>query len=89
MTASKALKNGARAMFAVLILVMAYGTYYFPNDQAARYERNGQYFDLNGGTHSRAEYEHLKAWEKVFLASWGVCALTGLAAYGYDKLSKG
>jgi hypothetical protein len=44
-------------------------------------ERNGQYADKLGNVTSRAEYEHLKALDKVLLGSWAVTMAWGAAEY--------
>jgi hypothetical protein len=55
-------------LFGVLVAVMSYGLYYFPA-APIRYV-DGQYLDKRGQTHSREEFEHLHAWERIFIAAW-------------------
>jgi hypothetical protein len=56
MTVPKAPRYATIAMFAVMVLTMAYGTYYFPPGREPSFERNGQYLGRSGGIHSRAQY---------------------------------
>jgi hypothetical protein len=48
----------AVAMFGALLVVMAYGLYYFPA-APIRYV-DGQYVDKRGGVHTRSDYERLR-----------------------------
>ena len=70
-----------RAVFVAFVVALAYGFGRFP--LAPYVERDGQYFDKMGNTHSVREYEDLKIWEKVFF-TLGISSFT-LAGYCYMK----
>ena len=72
----------ALVLFGALVVVMAYGFYYFP--AAPIRHVDGQYVDKHGGIHSREDFEHLRVWERVFIASWMASAVSTVS-YQYAK----
>lgn len=81
-TAIRMLKWVAVMLFALLILVMAYGFYSYPV-APIRYV-DGQYVDKRGSHHSIEEFERFRVWERVFIASW-VGSAASAAALQYAR----
>jgi hypothetical protein len=76
------LRHAALTLFGVLVLVMAYGLYWFPA-APLRYQ-NGQYVDKRGGVHARSEFERVRIWERVLIGSW-IASAGSAAAYELVK----
>ena len=80
------LRYVALALFGALVIVMAYGLYYYP--AAPIQYVDGQYVDKRGRIHSRADFERLRVWERVFIASW-VASVASAVSYQYAKRRRG
>jgi hypothetical protein len=76
------LRYVALVLLGVLVVVMAYGFYNFPA-APIRYV-DGQYVDKQGRIQSRADFERVRTWERVFVASWSASMVSALS-YQYTK----
>jgi len=76
------LRYVALVVFGALVVVMGYGLYYFP-DAPIRYV-DGQYVDKRGRIHTKADFEFVRVWERVFIASWVASAVSAVS-YQYAK----
>lgn len=76
------LHSVALTLFAVMVVVMTYGLYYFPAAPIRYVE--GRFIDKRGEVHSREDFERLRIWERVFIAS-SAASIVSAALHQYAK----